>query len=182
VATLSEYIPISFSDDNGHSKGAGCKITDSLAAIFNQMAQTVGSKARLKGYRIQQAPNYVDCAIAELKDEVLIENSVLGLGTIMGVENAFLGMGITKSGRTTGITTGRIEQIDVSANVNYGVHKTALFEDQLMAGTMSDGGDSGSAVLNKDNKLVGLLFAGSQTTTLINKADHVMKILNIHLA
>ena len=40
----------------------------------------------------------------------------------------------------------------------------ARFSDQLMAGAMSQGGDSGSAVLDDRKRLVGLLFAGSDTT------------------
>ena len=55
------------------------------------------------------------------------------------------------------------------------------FSDQLMAGAMSQGGDSGSAVLTEDNQLVGLLFAGSETTTIINRIEHVFAALGVSL-
>jgi hypothetical protein len=90
-------------------------------------------------------------------------------------------MSIKKSGRTTGLTYGTIEQTNVTARVSYGVNKTALFTDQLMAGAMSQGGDSGSAVLTKDNNLVGLLFAGSDTTTLMNRIGNVFSAMNVSL-
>jgi len=92
-----------------------------------------------------------------------------------------LGMAIKKSGRTTGFTTGEILQVDVTADVQYGGGRIARFTDQLLAGAMSQGGDSGSAVLNDNNRLTGLLFAGSDTTTIINRIEHVFSALGVSL-
>ena len=77
-----------------------------------------------------------------------VTGEILEIGTIQGTVHGELGMAVKKSGRTTGFTTGEITQVDVSVTVSYGDNKTALFTDQLMAGAMSQGGDSGSAVLN----------------------------------
>jgi hypothetical protein len=90
-------------------------------------------------------------------------------------------MAIKKSGRTTGLTNGIIEQIDVTAQVSYGTNKTAIFTNQLLAGAMSQGGDSGSAVLDDNNNLVGLLFAGSDSTTIINRIENVFSLLDVTL-
>ncbi len=90
-------------------------------------------------------------------------------------------MAVKKSGRTTGFTTGTIQQVDVSANVQYGAGKIALFTDQLMAGAMSQGGDSGSAVMDDNNRLTGLLFAGSDSTTIINRIENVFSTLGVSL-
>jgi hypothetical protein len=90
-------------------------------------------------------------------------------------------MAIKKSGRTTGLTTGSIEQIDVTVNVQYSENQIAIFTDQLLAGAMSQGGDSGSAVLDESNQLVGLLFAGSDTTTIINRIENVFSALGVTL-
>ena len=57
----------------------------------------------------------------------------------------------------------------------------AVFTDQLLAGAMSQGGDSGSAVLDDNNRLTGLLFAGSDTTTIINRIENVFSALGISL-
>lgn len=48
-----------------------------------------------------------------------------------------------------------------------------------MAGGMSQGGDSGSAMLDENNNLVGLLFAGGPSTTILNRIQHVFRELNI---
>ena len=44
---------------------------------------------------------------------------------------------------------------------------------------MSQGGDSGSAVLSNDNQLTGLLFAGNDTTTVINRIENVFSALGV---
>jgi V8-like Glu-specific endopeptidase len=46
---------------------------------------------------------------------------------------------------------------------------------------MSQGGDSGSAVLNNQKQVVGLLYAGSDTTTLFNPIQDVLTALNIEI-
>ena len=86
-----------------------------------------------------------------------------------------------KSGRTTGFTEGEILQVNVTVNVQYGAGRLALFTDQLMAGAMSQGGDSGSAVLDQNNKLAGLLFAGSDNSTIINRIENVFSALDLTL-
>ena len=55
----------------------------------------------------------------------------------------------------------------------------ATFTDQFMAGPMSAGGDSGSAILTEDNHLVDLLYAGPEQVTLCNKIENVFKLLHI---
>ena len=90
-------------------------------------------------------------------------------------------MPLQKSGRTTGYTTGQVEQVDVTVNVQYGAGRIALFSDQLLAGAMSQGGDSGSAVLDDRRRLVGLLFAGSDNTTIINRIQNVFEALQLTL-
>lgn len=178
IAVLSEFVPIGFEGENGKKK---CHMAGSIAGVLNRLAAMVGSRIRFRTYRIQQTENTVDCAIARPLNNEDVKDEILQVGNISGTEEGTLGMNIKKSGRTTGLTTGTIEQVDVTARVNYGTDKVALFVDQLLAGAMSQGGDSGSAVLNENNNLVGLLFAGSETTTIINRIDNVFTELNVAL-
>ena len=101
------------------------------------------------------------------------------MGTIVDMASGELGMAIKKSGRTTALTHGEILQIDVTADVDYGQGRVARFSDQLLAGPMSEGGDSGSVVLDAHDRLVGLLFAGSKNTTLVNRIENVFEALGI---
>jgi hypothetical protein len=88
---------------------------------------------------------------------------------------------VQKSGRTTGHTTDQITQLDVTVSVSYGGTRIAVFKNQLMAGAMSQGGDSGSAVLDMNKQVVGLLFAGSTSTTIINPMQLVLDALQVQV-
>ena len=64
----------------------------------------------------------------------------------------------------------------------------ALFEDQVIVTAefqavepFSAGGDSGSVVLDADNRIVGLLFAGSNTVTIVNRVENVFSIMGVSL-
>lgn len=183
IGKLSHFVPIKFEDSGGGNGGgeAPCGIAGFTTGILNALAALTGSKTRLRQYRITSENNLMDCAIAlpNIPDDV--DPEILEIGNINSVTEGVLGMAVKKSGRTTGLTTGTIEQIDVTARVNFGTNKVAVFEDQLMAGGMSQGGDSGSVVLDMDNNIVGLLFAGSSTTTLFNRIQNVFSELDISL-
>lgn len=182
IATLSEFVQIQFEGSGG---GSSCPIAKLFASVLNGAAAVVGSSTRLTPTLVsastQAANNLVDCAIAEPLNQNDVRNEILNIGVVSQTAEATLGMSVKKMGRTTGFTTGTILQVDVTSSVSYGTGKTAVFTDQLMAGAMSQGGDSGSAVVSSDNKLVGLLFAGSTSTTIINRIQNVFSALNISL-
>ncbi len=183
IARLSNFIPIRF---EGEETEKPCLIGSTISEFLNGFAILLGSRTRLLPTRINkiddfESQNLVDCAIAEPINPNDVINEIMEIGKIEGVAEAELGMTVKKSGRTTGLTSGTIEQIDVTVKVSYGENKTAVFVDQLMAGSMSAGGDSGSAVLNEQNQIIGLLFAGSNTSTIINRIQNVLNALNVNI-
>jgi hypothetical protein len=174
IADLEAFVTISFI--GGPS---GCPVARGTANWLNALARAVGSNARLRAISEQITENLVDAAVARPLTDADVSDQILGIGTIEGSASADLGMAVKKSGRTTGLTTGEIQQIDVTVSVQYGAGRIALFTDQLMAGPMSQGGDSGSAVLDDNNRLVGLLFAGSENSTIINRIENVFSALGV---
>ncbi len=176
IANLEEFVPISFDEQT-----SDCSLTRGLASLFNGIARIFGSEDRLKAVRTLAAENKVDAAIARPLSDQDVRSEILEIGTIQGLVNGELGMAIKKSGRTTGLTTGEVQQVDVTVNVQYGAGRIARFNDQLLAGAMSQGGDSGSAILDNGNKLVGLLFAGSDNTTIMNRIENVFSGLGLSL-
>lgn len=176
IANLTDFAPISFSDSP-----STCPIGSAAAAVLNVLARLLGSGTRFLAVTARAAENRVDAAVALPLNAADVRGDILEIGTIRGLGSGSLGLAVKKSGRTTGLTTGRIDQVDVTATVQYGPGQTALFIDQLMAGPMSQGGDSGSAVLDENNLLVGLLFAGSDNSTIINRIENVFSALRLTL-
>jgi hypothetical protein len=129
--------------------------------------------------------NYMDAAIA-LSSIDLLGNSTPpdGYGTPSSqTMPAALTLKVQKYGRTTGWTHGEVSAINVFVEVCYEVFwilciKSAYFFDQIEISPagFSGAGDSGSLIVTDDaNKNpVGLLFAGSDTTTFANPIDLVL--------
>ena len=175
VATLAEYIPIDFG-----GTGAECNIASGVEKALNVLAETLGSQHRVMAYRTSPGENLVDVALARPLGSFQFTPDIYKIGRPKGVREATLGTNVQKTGRTTDYTKGRIVQIDVTSSVDYN-GRTATFTDQLMATAMSAGGDSGSAILDEEGYVVGLLYAGSASATLINPIQTVLSLLNVEL-
>jgi Peptidase family S64 len=135
----------------------------------------------------------VDAAVAQLRLGLMdptgfIEDiGVPGTSTV----NPSVGLGVAKSGRTTGFTTGTISSINTSVNVQYqrgcnqGKKFTVGYTNQVVinSSTFSAGGDSGSLIVtnNASHNPVALLFAGSSTTTIGNPINEVLTKLGTAL-
>jgi len=176
IAQLADFIPIRFGTEETE-----CPLASLTEQALNWVARAAGSDHRVQSYRLAPAENQVDAAIARPLSTDLVERRILEIGLPQGVHGATLGTQVQKSGRTTGHTQGVIRQIDVTVAVDY-EGRTATFADQLMAGGMSSGGDSGSAVLDEDGYVVGLLFAGSDVTTVINPIQLVLDAVGVQIA
>ena len=146
--------------------------------------------------------NYIDAAIAlsstsdlgnaTLEDGYGVPNSAIfgdanGDGLFDNI-NDLLNLHVQKYGRTTGLTHGEISAINVYVEVCYEqlwifCIKSAYFYDQIQisGAGFSGGGDSGSLIVTDDaNKNpVGLLFAGSDTTTFANRIDFVLDAFGV---
>lgn len=124
--------------------------------------------------------NLVDAALARPKNADDVQPEIVLIGSPQGHTKAKIGMSIQKSGRTTGYTTGKVKDISASVKVDYD-NQTALFRDQILTTNMSQGGDSGSLVLDMKARAVGLLFAGSEQVTILNPIASVLDLLDVEL-
>lgn len=127
--------------------------------------------------------NKVDAALARPIDRRDVSSDIIDIGSPAGTVKAELDKPVIKSGRTTGLTRGHIIRTDYTARVEYSGGRSAIFENQLLTWKMSNGGDSGSVVLVDDGtrKVCGLLFAGSEYVTVINRIEDVLSALGISL-
>jgi len=177
IATLEAFVPINFG-----AWSPTCPFATGVGAILNWLARLVGSRHRFSVFQEDPTMNLVDAALARPLSDDLVEKRILEIGEPQGVAVGTLGMAIQKSGRTTGFTTGEIQQVDATVQVSYGIGNTATFADQLVAGAMSSGGDSGSAVLDESSCVIGLLFAGSTSATIINRIQNVLDAFSVQIA
>jgi hypothetical protein len=175
VATLAGFVAIDFGGDS-----ASCSIASAIEKFLNLVAQALGSRHRLLAYQTSPGENLVDAALARPLNPGQFVGQILKIGAPKGIAKATLGTNLQKTGRTTDYTQGRITQINVTTSVDYN-GRTATFVNQLMATGMSAGGDSGSAVLDDNGNIIGLLYAGSPRATLINPIHTVLDMLNVEI-
>ncbi|HKW43906.1 MAG TPA: hypothetical protein VJP06_06930, partial [Thermoplasmata archaeon] len=171
IASLSDFVPIHF---NERRLGVFGRILQRLLAPVLSWV----------GFGLKRLPsgrtNLVDAAVADPITPDLVAPNVLGIGRIRGTVEPSIGMQVRKSGRTTGNTAGRLTAVDAVVEVDYG-GKTAIFRQQVVSDIVSQGGDSGSVIVDERDRGVGLLFAGSATTTLINPMNAVAQFLDLSL-
>jgi hypothetical protein len=144
------------------------------------------------------ATNYIDAAVAAPTDPTWVEDNIKDIGDSIPTEWLDIGIDdlgtyVRKSGRTTEHTTGYVDAVNATVTVKYGLFEKATFVDQIIITQelpeedISAGGDSGSVVLDREKKLIGLLFAGSErdeaagepATAIINPIKHVFNLLNL---
>ena len=134
----------------------------------------------------QLGPSNVDAAIAQLRPMAMDATGFIeDIGPISSApRDPSVGLGVAKSGRTTGFTTGTIGSINTSVSVQYqascgqGKKFVVSYTNQVVinSSTFSAGGDSGSLIVTNDanHNPVALLFAGSSTTTIGNPIGQVL--------
>ncbi len=177
IAVLEDFVPLDFG-----SSPPVCPTAKTVESLLNALAQMAGSDHRITAFQETPGVNTVDAALARPLSTDLVEQNIVAIGVPKGAREGTLNANIKKSGRTTGLTHGQITQIDATVKVSYGSAGNATLVDQLVAGNMSLGGDSGSAVLDDEGYVVGLLFAGSETTTIINRIQNVLDALKVTIA
>lgn len=126
-----------------------------------------GTKANTVAQFVRHAmSSSLDAAVAKLSGERQLVNKQLDLTLpVNGVAWAQLGMEVVKSGRTTGITRGRVIGAEGSLKMTYDgvkrVIRNVIEIEPREGSTVSEPGDSGSFWLDEETMCaVGLHFAG----------------------
>lgn len=138
----------------------------------------------------------MDAAVASIDSGIEFDHrNLTGLGKLAGLGDPVLAddAPVGKVGRTTGTTRGRVSAFEldnVVVQYDIGVLK---FDGQVEiegsdSGPFSQGGDSGSLIVDGDRRAVALLFAGSdlggsdgQGLTFANPIRAVLDALKVDL-
>jgi hypothetical protein len=88
-----------------------------------------------------------------------------------------VGLAVKKTGRTSGLTHGTIQAINVTIQVQYSTGQIATFTNQIQTpGTFIRSGDSGSLMVTETNAdPVGLCFAGGSGASFANPIGPVLQ-------
>lgn len=171
IGTLAAFVPITFGERE-------------LGGLGRLLERALGRFLAPMGLGLRRLPsgktNLVDAAIATPLNREVVAPDILEVGAIAGTAAAALGTRVKKSGRTTGLTRGRVTGLDATVEVDYG-GMTAVFRGQIVSDILSRGGDSGSLIVDDGNRAVGLLFAGGTATTILNPIEAVLAALHITL-
>lgn len=176
IARLHRFQPLYYMD--GENTTSKCAISLALVQLLNALAKLFGSTSRFTTHP-EEIKNLIDAALGKPLEEELVKQEIYKIGSVSGVAEAAIGMAVKKCGRTTASTKGKITVLDTTIEVGYGGDRTAVFDHQILASDMSQPGDSGSLIVDQENRAVGLLFAGSDEVTVLNPIHNVMKLLKI---
>ena len=176
VAELERFIPLL-----RETMPVECPVAGGMAAVVNRILKLIRPAYEMRFYKKLNQYNIVDCAVAKPVNPGIIGDGVIGLGKIAGVGELRDGITVQKSGRSSGITSGEVSATGVTVKVELSDEESGWFSDQVVADLVCKPGDSGSLVLDKENKAVGLLFAGSDSHCIVNRIQNVMKLLEVEL-
>lgn len=141
IATLTRFQPIDFVNPVNVVDCAIATPINQVDASDTFMSPQIGVTDPVVGLLFAGSPTHT---IINPIAEVL---AALNISLNHSVAAAALKMNVHKCGRTTEYTAASVNDIDATIQVTYDVG-VATFVHQIIAGTMSKGGDSGALVLN----------------------------------
>jgi hypothetical protein len=126
----------------------------------------VGALLRYVPLHFNGFPNWADAAIAAVASGDVTAH-VHGIGPVHEsacAASVSPGDAVTKVGRSSGLTKGTVVMTDTSVNPNHKAvgfsDPSVLFMDQIVVDIHAEYGDSGSLLLDRDNRAIGMLFGG----------------------
>ena len=130
----------------------------------------------------------VDCAVAKATKNTVSE--IVEIGALNGTATATLGQVVRKRGRTSGLTYGKIDTVDLTLQIDYGAgphvftNQIGITPDPERNPAMGTHGDSGSVLVTEDGAAVGLYFGGDEQSGhgVANPIEAVLSALNVSLA
>jgi hypothetical protein len=120
-----------------------------------------------------------------------VASQVADVGALAGTADAVVGTAVRKRGRTTRLTFGTVDTVDLTITLDYGdgvgsrtlSHQVGVRPDTSRSARFGGPGDSGSVVVNGANRVVGLYFAGDDSAGygIANPIGPVLSTLGVGL-
>jgi hypothetical protein len=178
IARLDRFVTINF-EGNGGEENSFCSIARMILDLICPVAKR---KKKARGIE-QPNPNLVDAAVAKPLTDGWVTNDAPIVGELKGFGTLALGDFAKDVTRSTGYSEGVVVGVDALVQVGFGPIGVAFFDDQLEieaeGKAFSEPGDSGGAILDSENRVCGLLFAGGDNITIANQIGNVVNLLGI---
>ncbi|MCA9929009.1 MAG: hypothetical protein KC419_11045 [Anaerolineales bacterium] len=135
--------------------------------------------------RRAQVNTDVDAAVIRYDSDRGHACEIEDIGDINGTATAVVNMAVRKRGRTTELTYGTVDSVSLSVRVDYGHgigevilrNQIGIEVDTTQSTMFGTNGDSGSVVVDENNNVVGLYFAGNDDGSY-GVANHIEAVLN----
>ena len=152
-------------------------------------AATANVVGNFAGNKVPLGTANVDAAIATANANVDSTGTIMDIGVPCSeIQVPTVGLNVIKSGRTSGLTYGRVQAVNLSVSIQYqmgcmtGKKFTVSYTNQISVVAVapstlfSTGGDSGSLIVSNDGtpNPTALLYAGSSTATIGNPIQDVV--------
>ena len=125
--------------------------------------------------------NSVDCAIARILDNSNISNRIRNIGIIKGTKKAKVGMKVSKFGRTTGLTTGTVDSINVTTFADSNNIGRYYIKNQIYTSIYTKPGDSGSPIVTQDGYIIAMHAGRSGYVSRSSDINIVLDKLKVKL-
>jgi len=157
-------------------KAKGTRIQQSGAGWGREIGETVYNKVLGTG------SDRVDCAVVALNEEGRVGYALGDVKATGGISQPHSGMEVHKYGRTTGYTEGTCLTTNSTFDIRYSEDLKLRFRGCQTFTHMSEPGDSGSVIVDKQTgEIVSLLFAGSSKVTIGCNIQEVVKQTGVDL-
>ncbi|MFZ5595758.1 MAG: hypothetical protein ACOY31_01945 [Bacillota bacterium] len=158
-----------------------CPVAEGAAKIGTKLVHLIRPSYDMKFVKRYRGSNLIDAAVARPVSQDMLSPEIMEIGRPQGVGTVEVDRKIMKSGRSSGLTTGSVTALNVTLQVDLSDNEVGIFSSQVVSEMTSQGGDSGSLVLDERKRAVGLLFAGSEKYTVFNQLDLVLSKLSVEL-
>ncbi|MPQ42960.1 trypsin-like peptidase domain-containing protein [Clostridium tarantellae] len=124
--------------------------------------------------------NKADAAIAEISSNIEFKNMFLRIGNPLGITEPKVDMIVKKIGAGSGYSEGIIISTHCKELIDFKGIYNCYFHNQINADLNTTDGDSGSLVLNADNKVVGLFYSSSDNIASFSPIQYILNFFNVH--
>ena len=132
----------------------------------------------------------VDAAVASIDSTRHVTPHVVEIGALTGTGATSIDDQVAKRGRTTGLTFGIVDAVDLTVKLDYGdgigvrtlTNQIGVKPDGTRSAVFSAAGDTGAVLVNPARGVVGLLVAGTETGYgVANPIADVLAALDVDL-